>query len=227
LREGTATELWRGHESRIAGGPAISPDGKHIAFSVRQQARTLLYTIDADGANVRLVTDALDLQGDPAWEPSGNAITIAAMEAGVPRLFRVPIGGDKPRRLSDEYGMNPAWAPGGSFAVHARPDIGTTFALKAVTATKTPYPLPAVSLTRGARRFVFQNGARSIVVLKGDIRHKDLWLIDLESGAERRLMQFPADFEVRDFDMSPDGNEIVLERVQDRSDIALMELKSP
>jgi Tol biopolymer transport system component len=187
----------------------------------------LLYTIDADGANVRLVTDALDLQGDPAWEPSGDAITIAAMDAGAPRLFRVPLGGDKPRRLSDEYGMNPTWAPGGAFAVHAGPDIGTTFALKAITTTKTAYPLPTVSLTRGARRFVFQNGVRSIVVLKGDIRHKDLWLIDLRSGAERRLMQFPADFEVRDFDISPDGREIVLERAQDRSDIALMELKSP
>jgi len=49
----------------------------------------------------------------------------------------------------------------------------------------------------------------------------------LETGAERQLTNLPADFDVRDFDLSPDGREIVLERVQDRSDIALLDLTRP
>jgi len=49
----------------------------------------------------------------------------------------------------------------------------------------------------------------------------------LETGAERQLTNLPADFDVRDFDLSPDGREIVLEQVQDRSDIALLDLTRP
>jgi hypothetical protein len=34
----------------------------------------------------------------------------------------------------------------------------------------------------------------------------------------------PPDFDVRDFDVSPDGEEAVLERVQERSDVVLLDL---
>ena len=35
------------------------------------------------------------------------------------------------------------------------------------------------------------------------------------------------DFDIRDFDISPDGHEVVLERVQDLPDIALLDLPRP
>jgi hypothetical protein len=65
------------------------------------------------------------------------------------------------------------------------------------------------------------------VFLRGDIQHKDLWLIELETGAERQLTKLPADFNIRDFDLSPDGREVVLERAQERSDVVLMDLPRP
>jgi tricorn protease-like protein len=62
------------------------------------------------------------------------------------------------------------------------------------------------------------------VVLQGEIQHKDLWLIDLDTGVERQLTSLPADFDVRDFDLSPDGREVVLERVQERSNVVMLDL---
>ena len=67
-------------------------------------------------------------------------------------------------------------------------------------------------------------GRRTLVVLRGEIRHKNLWLIDLDTGAERQLTNFGPEFNVRDFDISPDGREIVFEQVQEQSDIVLIEL---
>jgi len=61
-----------GQGARIFGGPAISPDGRNIAFSVRQRGQTLLYAMLADGTKARILTDAVDLQGAPAWAPNGN-----------------------------------------------------------------------------------------------------------------------------------------------------------
>jgi hypothetical protein len=62
------------------------------------------------------------------------------------------------------------------------------------------------------------------VVLKGEIEHKNLWSIDLETGTEHQLTNFGRDFVVRDFDISPDGREIALDRVQENSEIVLVDL---
>ena len=62
------------------------------------------------------------------------------------------------------------------------------------------------------------------MILRGEIQHKNLWLIDLETGAERRLTNLATGFDIRDFDISPDGREVVLERVQERSDVVMLDL---
>ncbi len=178
----------------------------------------------SDGTNTRIVADSLNLQGAPAWEPDGKSITSAADVQGVPRLFRVPVDGRPPVPFVREYSVDPAWAPNGQFAVYSGPDIGTMFTVKAVTVEAATYPMPALTLTRGARHLGFLPGGRTLVLLRGDIQHKNLWLFNLETGAERQLTNLPADFDVHDFDISSDGGEVVFERVQERSDVVLMDL---
>ena len=227
LANGTGTELWSGQGAQIFGGPAISLDGRYIVFSVRQHGQRLLYVMQADGTNARIVTDSLDLQGAPAWAPDGQSITSAADDHGVPRLFRVPIDGRSPALLVQEYSVDPVWAPDGRFVVYSGPDIGTTFSVKAVTTEAVARPLPALTLTRGARHLTFLRGGRALVFLRGEIQHKDLWLIDMETGTEQQLTHFAPDFHIRDFDISPDGREVVLERMQERSDVVLLDLPQP
>ncbi len=227
LANGAGSELWSGQGARIFGGPAISPDGRSIAFSVRQHGQTLLYVMQADGTNARIVTDSLDLQGAPAWAPDGQSITSAADDHGVPHLFRVPVNGRAPAVFVRDYSVDPAWAPDGRFVVYSGPDIGTTFSVKAVTAEAAAHALPALNLTRGARHLAFLPEGRALVFLRGDIQHKNLWLIDLETGAERQLTNLAPDFDIGDFDISPDGREVVLERVQERSNVVLLDLPHP
>jgi Tol biopolymer transport system component len=220
----TSTELWTGQGAQVVGGPAISPDGRHIAFSVRQHGQTLLYVMQADGTNVRIAAGSLDLQGDPAWAPDGQSITSAVNDHGVPHLFRVPIDGHSPSLLVQEYSVDPVWAPDGRFVVYSGPDIGTRFSVKAVTAEGAAYPLPALTLTRGARHLVFLNGGRSLVLLQGEIEHKNLWLLDLKTGGQRQLTNLTPGFDVRDFDISADGREVVFARAQESSDVVLLDL---
>jgi len=224
LVNGNATELWNGQGAQIFGGPAISSDGRYIAFSVRQHGQTLLYVMQADGTNARIVTDSLDLQGAPAWAPDGQSITSAVDDHGVPRLFRVPVDGHTPARIGQEYSVDPTWSPDGRFVVYSGPDIGTTFSVKAVTAEGVAHPLPSLTLTRGARHLAFLPGGRALVLLRGEIQHKNLWIIDMATGAERQLTNLSPDFDIQDFDISSDGREVVLERVQDHSDVVLLDL---
>jgi Tol biopolymer transport system component len=227
LANGTPTELWSGQGAHVFGGPAIAPDGRSIAFSIRQHGQTLLYVMRADGTSARIVADSLDLQGAPAWATDGQSITVAADDHGVPHLFRVPTDGRSPAPFVQEYSVDPAWAPNGRFLIYSGPDIGATFMVKAVTPEAAPYTLAPLTLTRGARHLAFLPGGRSLVLLRGEIQHKDLWLIDLETGAERQLTHFSPDFNMSDFDISPDGREVVVERVQERSDVVLLDLPRP
>jgi Tol biopolymer transport system component len=227
LVNGIGTELWSGPGARVIGGPAISPDGKTIAFSVRHNEKAQLYVMQADGTNARVVTDALELQGAPTWAPDGQVITSAAEERGVPHLYRIPLDGSAPVRFVQEYSVDAAWAPDGRFAVYSGPDIGTTFSVKAVTKEATERTLPALTLTRGARHLAFLPGGRALVFLQGEIQHKNLWVMDLESGAKRQLTNLGPEFDIRDFDIAPDGREVVLERVQERSDVVLLDIPQP
>jgi Tol biopolymer transport system component len=227
---GVDTELWSGDGTQIIGSPGISPDGGRIAFSVRQRSQTLLYVMQADGTNARVLADSLELQGSPAWTPDGQSITVAANDHatndhGVPHLLEVPIDGGSPAVLLRDYSIDPAWQAAGRFVVYSGPDIGTTFSVKAVAPDGLAHALRSLTtLTRGARHLKFLSGGRGLVFMRGGIEHKDLWLMDPETGVERQLTNLPADFDIRDFDISADGREVVLERVQERSDIVLLDL---
>ncbi len=223
VQDGAASELWSAPETRIVGAPAVSRDGRRIAFSTKQGGRTALCVVNADGTDVRVVTRALQLQGAPAWTPDGRAITVAAEVDGAPRLFLVPLDGGSPAPFVTEHSVDPAWSPEGDIVAFSGADVGTTFAVKAVKADASAYPLPGLTLTRGARHLAFMPRGRSLVVLRGEIRHKNVWVVDLETGAERQLTDLAPDFDVRDFDVSPDGRELVLQQVQERSDLVLIE----
>ena len=109
-----------------------------------------------------------------------------------------------------EYSVDPAWSPDGDFVVYSGADIGTTFPVKAAGRRRPArIDFPSLTLTRGARRLRFFPGRRSLVVLRGEMQHKNLWLVDLDTGAERQLTKLASDFDVRDFDISSDGREIV------------------
>ncbi len=224
---GTATQLWDGPGALIFGGPAISLDRQQVAFSIRQHGKTLLYVMHPDGTNARIVTDSLNLQGSPAWAPDGQSLTSAVEDHGVTHLFRVPLDGRSSTLFVHEYSLDPTWAPDGRLVVYSGPDIGTTFSLKGAKADATVQPLPALTLTRGARHLTFLAGGRTLVFLRGEIQHKNLWRIDLDTGAERQLTDLPPDFDVRDFDISSDGHEVVFERVQEHSDVVLLQLTPP
>lgn len=223
LADGAATELWSAPEARVAGGPAIARDGRRIAFVSEEQGRTRLFVMDDDGTNARPLAESLELRGAPAWAPDGESITVAAYHDGFPRLLKVSLDGGTTAPLLSEHSIDPTWSPDGRFLAYSGPDVGTTFAVRAVSPDGRPYPVPDLTLTRGARRFVFLPGGRSVVVLRGEIEHKDFWLIDLETGTERQLTNFGRRFSIRDFDLSPSGGEIVFDHVQENSDIVLID----
>jgi Tol biopolymer transport system component len=224
LADDTAGELWTAPDAHIIDGPAMSYDGRYIAFSTEEHGRTRLYVVNADGSQPRVVTESLNLRSAPAWAPDDSSLTVSADDHSTPRLFKISMDGRSIASITTNYAAEPVWAPDGRAIVYSGPDIGTTFPIEAVTSEGMPYPLLKLVLTRGARHLRFLPGGRSLVALDGEVQHKNLWLIDLDTGRRRQLTDFASDFVIRDFDISPDGRELVFDRVQENSDVVLLDL---
>ena len=60
--------------------------------------------------------------------------------------------------------------------------------------------------------------------MKGDISHKQFWVIDLKTGRERQLTNLGRELTISDFDVSADGREIIFDRSREESDIVLFDL---
>jgi Tol biopolymer transport system component/DNA-binding winged helix-turn-helix (wHTH) protein len=221
--QGASQEIWSAKQSLIVGAPAIAPDGRHIAFVAKDNDRTVLYVIDRDGSHTRVIADSLALRGNPAWAPDGQSIIVAVVRDEEPRLTSIFLNGASPSPLVAEYSVDPVWSPDGQFLVYTGADIGTTFPLRAAASDGRPYPLPTLILTRGARRVAFAADGQSLVIMRGDFYHKNFWLVDLRTGAERLLAELPPEFGVHDFDVAPNGSEIVFDRVQENSELALIQ----
>ena len=53
--------------------------------------------------------------------------------------------------------------------------------------------------------------------------HKNFWLVDLGTGAERQITDLVPDIAISDFDLSRDGSAVLFDRIQESSRIALIE----
>jgi len=223
--EANAKELWSGVEGRVVAGPALTADGKRLAFAVQRRGVTQLYVINSDGSGAHKVADDLDVRGAPTWSPDGEWIAIAAMREGEPRLFKIPATENGPPiPLGDGYALDPVWSPSGRFLIYTGPDVGTVFEIKAVSADGKPYVLPTLFLNRGSRRLDFLGTDEDrLVILKGALSHKEFWVVDLRSDEERQLTQLGPGPIIGDFDVSADGRTIVFDRVREESDIVRIE----
>lgn len=64
-----------------------------------------------------------------------------------------------------------------------------------------------------------------LVVTRGEWKRQQFFLLDLETFKERPLSNLNPGFSMRSFDVSPDGESILFDRIRDNSDIVLIDLK--
>jgi hypothetical protein len=60
--------------------------------------------------------------------------------------------------------------------------------------------------------------------MQGMQRRQDFWLLDLATARLRQLTDLSPDFEMKSFDVSTDGKQILFDRYRENSDIVLIDL---
>ena len=92
------------------------PKKAQIAFTSSRDGNLEIYTMDADGRNVRNLTNHLSWDATPAWSPDGRRIVFASKRNGVlPDFYVMDANGKNVRQLTGFPGdaSEPAWSPDG------------------------------------------------------------------------------------------------------------------
>ena len=84
--------------------PAISIDGKLIAFMGYEGNNTLIYTMDGNGGNIMVVSGSLVTCGHPVFSPDNAFIAFECSIDGQLEIFTISPDGSNPIRLTNSAG---------------------------------------------------------------------------------------------------------------------------
>ena len=176
-----------------AGSPAISPDGRWVAYTIRDtdwvenNFVTQIWLADAATGETRALTFGKKSNSAPAWSPDGSRLAFLSERAEKTQVWALDMrGGEAEKLTSEDDGVQRfAWSPKGTQIAYA--------ALE---------PEPAASKARMKR-----DG--DLELFGEDHRMTRLSVLDLASRKSRALTG--SAYTVNGFRWSPDGTRIAFE----------------
>lgn len=85
------------------GSPRWSPDGRQIVFDGRKSGPADVYVIDADGNNLRLITEGYM----PSWSADGRFIYFVSNRRRLPQVWKIPVVGGAAIKVTETQSRDP------------------------------------------------------------------------------------------------------------------------
>ena len=195
----------------LEGEPAISPDGRSVAFLVQDGEGWDICIADVKGGTpLRVVADG-EVNAAPNWFPDGSALAFASYKGQASNIWKVPRFGGVPIFLMADA-LDPAISPDGKRMAFARSEGGS---FSRIWVAELGAPQSARRLTSDADgvwnhlRPAWSPDGRTICYQDNN----DLWLVPAEGGKARHLTtDDPAD---ADPIWSPDGRHIYFDSLRE------------
>jgi len=96
--------------------PTWSPDGSKIAFASLRAGDRQLFIMNADGSNLRQVTDLNNMGGRSTWSPDGTKLAFYRGLAGDHNIYVINVDGTGLVQLTNGGdNLGPSWSPDGNW----------------------------------------------------------------------------------------------------------------
>ena len=205
--------------------PAWSPDGSRIAFVSNRNGPLKVYSMRADGTELRQLTQGTHEDDAPSWSPDGSRIAFVSTRDGDPEIYLMRADGNEPTRLTRNPGadIHPHWSPDGHTLLwnssrnsrsQSDPDTFELFTMR-------PDGTGVRQLTRGGIATYASwspDGSRILLRKQLDDGNSEIFVMLPDGSQMTNLTQHPA------FDGWPswsrDGKQVVFAR-EDADDAAI------
>ncbi len=170
--------------------PALSPDGRSVAFVSNRDGPYEIYVGLISGGNLVKLTDDANFKARPCWSPDGTEIAYGRLNpSGIWDIWEVPALGGTPRRLILNA-LDPAWSPDGQTLAYTNSVTGALWTSDVTGQNARRLAAPEEPEDLGARytepRFS-PDGRELTFVRRGDGPHGHLRVVDIASGRARQL----------------------------------------
>jgi serine/threonine protein kinase len=195
------------------GGPALSPDGKMVAYIQQTGGHGDLFVSRvAGGEHVRLTNDESHKE-EPQFSPDGERIAFGrkATAASLPEICIIPsLGGAIVPVASGGY--SPAWSPDGNRIAYITEKSGGTEALMiaAVDGSETRTLLTGDGVYPFLGRASWSSDGKQIAVTRSrGGENREIWLVSVSGGTPKLLSQDAAGVVSDSPVFTPDGLGVI------------------
>ena len=194
-------------------------DVRYISFSSNRTGNADIYTIDANGKNLRNITDRRTNEADATWSPDGRFLTYSSDQNGNFDIYVMDIETRKNRRLIQDPGIDAcaAWSPDGQWIAFCSNRSGA-FEIYRINASGKNLQrltrLPGNNTTPGwspdSQQIIFTSSQRNE---KGH-RESFVYVMRADGRNLRKFIKVAAGGP----SWSPDGNQILFSTTRDNED---------
>ncbi|MFN6933535.1 MAG: S9 family peptidase [Tsuneonella sp.] len=203
-----------------ASSPTLSPDGRQIAFLSNASGSPQIWVTDVNGRAARQVTNLSDPVGSVFWSPTADrlAYTVAPGGGLNTQIWVANADGTQPKQLTPGGKENSAlygWTRDGK-KLMADSNKDNPAARDAVLIDPSTGIWIKLASNRGLNAIADLRGSRAVlnrVVGRGD---SNIYLVDLETGAETLLSPHEGQAQTGWGELSPDGGTVYVGSNVDR-----------
>ncbi|MCG8607678.1 serine/threonine-protein kinase, partial [bacterium] len=102
-------------ETSVVDDPELSPDGKRIYFTSRRSGNADIWSMPADGGELRQVTMAPEFDARLRFSPDGRTVAFESRRSGSPEIWIMPATGGPAKQITHDRSPKfwPNWSPDG------------------------------------------------------------------------------------------------------------------
>jgi eukaryotic-like serine/threonine-protein kinase len=171
----------------IQAQPALSPDGRSVAFVSNRDGQFNIYVGLISGGRLVQVTNDSNLKVRPAWSPDGTTIAYGRVnQSGVWDIWEVAALGGTPRRLILNA-TEPAWSPDGHSLAYENAADGALWISGVAGDNAHQVVTPLGGRGRATEPRFSPDGTQIAFISRANGPYGELDVADLNSGKVRRL----------------------------------------